>query len=244
MPTRNVIKISASDLAEAVSKLPAPLILTKNKNPDSAKNYRANPARRGQWLDGFWKGAPRKVEPGCAFAAHYVERNAELRIGRYLGSVYDEARESQSLIVDMLQRYQITDPVGATTKYDVLKRVLKKPGSVIYSYYCSSLAKNQPITEARFAKVRVRIEQTSFRAAVLAACGHRCVITGCDVVEMLDAAHLPGHDWRAGHNLTSDGIVLRVDLHRALDAGLIELDAHHRLTAIDPKLKKQYGRYQ
>lgn len=69
------------------------------------------------------------------------------------------------------------------------------------------------------------------------------MITDCDVVEMLDAAHLPGRDWRAGHNLATDGIPLRVDLHRAFDAGLIELDAHHRLVAIDPRLERQYGRY-
>ena len=41
---------------------------------------------------------------------------------------------------------------------------------------------------------------------------------------MLDAAHLPGTSWRTGENEATDGILLRADLHRLLDAGLLRID--------------------
>lgn len=40
---------------------------------------------------------------------------------------------------------------------------------------------------------------------------------------MLDAAHLPGRNWRF-HNEATDGILLRVDLHRLLDRRLAKIE--------------------
>ncbi|WP_071078541.1 HNH endonuclease [Janthinobacterium lividum] len=84
---------------------------------------------------------------------------------------------------------------------------------------------------ARFNQVQTRPEQGQFRDAVFRACGGQCVISGCDVPEALEAAHLRGRDWRQGHNSATDGILLRRDLHtlydrellRISDAGQVEL---------------------
>lgn len=87
---------------------------------------------------------------------------------------------------------------------------------------------------ARFAQVEVRPQQAVFRLAVFRACDGCCVISGCNVPEALEAAHLLGRDWRQGHNSASDGILLRRDLHtlydrgllRITETGLVELDEH------------------
>lgn len=50
----------------------------------------------------------------------------------------------------------------------------------------------------RFAQVEVRPDQQAFRKAVFMGCGGVCVVSGCDVSEALDAAHLKGRDWRQG----------------------------------------------
>jgi hypothetical protein len=76
----------------------------------------------------------------------------------------------------------------------------------------------------RIRDVEERPEQASFRKRVGAACGWACVITGETVREVLDAAHLPGSSWRAGDNAATDGVLLRADLHRLLDAGLLRID--------------------
>lgn len=75
----------------------------------------------------------------------------------------------------------------------------------------------------RFAQVEVRPDQQAFRKAVFMACGGACVVSGCDVPEALDAAHLDGRDWRQGHNTAADGILLRKDLHALYDRGLLRL---------------------
>jgi len=69
-----------------------------------------------------------------------------------------------------------------------------------------------------------RPEQAAFRERVGNACGWACVITGETVREVLDAAHLPGSSWRGGDTAASDGVLLRADLHRLLDAGLLRIE--------------------
>jgi hypothetical protein len=86
---------------------------------------------------------------------------------------------------------------------------------------------------ARFVSVEARPDQAAFRRRVFLACNGRCVISGCDVVKALDAAHRKGRSWRLGHNRADDGYLLRRDLHalydngllHITDEGLVELDA-------------------
>lgn len=66
-----------------------------------------------------------------------------------------------------------------------------------------------------------RMKQAIFRRRVGDRCGWRCVISGVDVRDVLDAAHLPGCDWRT-HNEAHHGVLVRTDLHRLLDKGLAE----------------------
>lgn len=70
---------------------------------------------------------------------------------------------------------------------------------------------------ARYMNVEVRPEQQFFRKAVYEAYDGRCAISGCDIPEALEAAHLRGRNWRDGQNNASDGILLRRDLHALYD---------------------------
>lgn len=76
---------------------------------------------------------------------------------------------------------------------------------------------------ARYMEVQIRQEQAAFRRAVFAAYDGRCAVSGCDIPEALEAAHLRGRNWRAGQNEATDGILLRRDLHTLYDRGLLEL---------------------
>lgn len=67
-------------------------------------------------------------------------------------------------------------------------------------------------------KTTLRPEQDKFRAALLGAYSGRCAITGEAAKPTLEAAHLPGRKHRAGRNNASDGILLRSDLHKLMDA--------------------------
>lgn len=72
------------------------------------------------------------------------------------------------------------------------------------------------------AEIELRMAQAAFRLAVGERCGWKCILSGVTLREVLDAAHLPGRNWRI-HNAADDGILLRADLHRLLDSGLAEI---------------------
>lgn len=95
----------------------------------------------------------------------------------------------------------------------------------------------------RFVTAPVRPEQAAFRRALFERFEGRCALTGCAIAELLDAAHLPGRDWTLGHNTADDGILLRADLHRALDTGLIRLDNRLKLVWVDSSVADLYGSY-
>jgi hypothetical protein len=95
----------------------------------------------------------------------------------------------------------------------------------------------------RFAMVEIRTQQGAFRKAVFVACGGRCVVSGCDIPEALEAAHTEGRSWRAGHNSASDGILLRRDLHALYDTGLLTFDDSGRV-ALDPTVHGHYVSFQ
>lgn len=77
------------------------------------------------------------------------------------------------------------------------------------------------VKAARFVSVEARPDQAAFRRKVFLACKGECVISGCDVVKALDAAHKHGRDWRLGHNTANDGYLFRKDLHALYDNELM-----------------------
>lgn len=93
---------------------------------------------------------------------------------------------------------------------------------------------------ARFIKVQVRPHQAAFRCAVFLACDGKCVISGCDVPEAVQAAHLEGRKWEAGHNSAADGVLLRRDLHALYDTGLLSFD-ESGIVELHPKIVEHYG---
>lgn len=72
------------------------------------------------------------------------------------------------------------------------------------------------------ADIVVRMRQQHFRLAVGERFGWTCPLSNTRIREVLDAAHLPGRDWRI-HNGAEDGVLLRADLHRLLDSRLAEI---------------------
>lgn len=251
---RRALRISASELTALLASLGVPIVITKNNKPDSEQNYRPHPCHPGDMLDGYWSGQPVVVDPGRAFALHLVERNQELWLGDYLGTV-DEGGGRFSLIVGSAQHFHITDLDFASPAQQRLKAALKQAGAVTYSYIDPSHwegNEDEKNTSGgvldgpayKMAQVKQRLHQRAFRAAVFARHGKKCVVTGCNVEALLEAAHLDGRIWQDGQNTAADGIPLRVDIHRAYDNGLLTLDEHHRIINLDPTLERQYGQFR
>jgi hypothetical protein len=91
------------------------------------------------------------------------------------------------------------------------------------------------------AEIERRFQQQAFRLRVGNRCGWRCMVSGTSIREVLDAAHLPGRDWRID-NGASDGILIRADLHRLLDQGLARIENGRFLISV-PARVGEYANY-
>jgi hypothetical protein len=100
---------------------------------------------------------------------------------------------------------------------------------------------NDPEARSRMAEVEVRVAQAVFRNRVGERCGWRCVITGSVLRETLEAAHLPGRDWRL-HNEAVDGVLLRADIHRLVDQGLARIE--DGVFRLEERARSEYGKYE
>ncbi len=98
------------------------------------------------------------------------------------------------------------------------------------------------VNAARFASVEIRPKQAKFRREVYAACEGKCVVSGCDIMETLDAAHKTGRSWKLGHNSAADGYLLRKDLHGLYDKKLLRINEKN-IVELDDRLVDHYGMF-
>lgn len=75
-----------------------------------------------------------------------------------------------------------------------------------------------------FRAVALREGQSVFRSALLDAYDRRCAITGCGVLEILEAAHICPYRGEHTHGM-DNGLLLRSDLHTLFDKGMVYIDA-------------------
>ncbi len=87
-----------------------------------------------------------------------------------------------------------------------------------------------------FRSIRIRRGQPAFRAALLKAYAARCVITGCSVEDVLEAAHIfPYRGILTNH--VSNGLLLRTDIHTLFDCGLLGIHPDTRRVVLAEGLK-------
>ncbi len=78
--------------------------------------------------------------------------------------------------------------------------------------------------------------QQAFRDALLDCYDRACAITGCSVVDVLEAAHITP-DLGAHTNHVTNGLLLRSDLHTLFDCQLIAIEPVRRIVLLHPRLR-------
>jgi hypothetical protein len=93
-------------------------------------------------------------------------------------------------------------------------------------------------TDARrrvLAEVARRQGQKQFRDKLLKAYGGACCVSGCDVLEVLEAAHI--RPYTGPHrNVVTNGLLLRADLHTLFDLRLLRIDPETMLVNLSADL--------
>ena len=94
------------------------------------------------------------------------------------------------------------------------------------------------IDERTFREVvrAIRSGQPNFRKKLLKAYGRKCAVTGADVEQCLEAAHIAGYSGPRSNDI-GNGILLRADLHCLFDAGLIGFNPKTKAVTIASKIR-------
>jgi hypothetical protein len=79
--------------------------------------------------------------------------------------------------------------------------------------------------------------QPAFRKALLNAYGGRCAVTGCEVPDALEAAHI--HPYLGNtSNSVNNGLLLRADIHTIFDLYLIAINPDSLIISLAPALRE------
>jgi hypothetical protein len=95
------------------------------------------------------------------------------------------------------------------------------------------------ITDARekiMRAIKERRGQKRFRDALLVAYGGCCAITGCNIMSVLEAAHVTAYRGSRTNHVTN-GLLLRADLHTLLDCELLAIEPATRTIILDPTIR-------
>lgn len=94
-------------------------------------------------------------------------------------------------------------------------------------------------TDRRSVRVQasvIRPGQGNFRAAMLERYGGECCITGCRIDALLEAAHIVPYRGDQSDDATN-GLLLRVDIHRLFDAHLVSINPVAYTVEVSPALE-------
>jgi len=86
-------------------------------------------------------------------------------------------------------------------------------------------------------KILPRRGQGEFRRQLLAAYGGRCAVTGCDVADALEAAHIVPHGENPDQEVRN-GLLLRADIHTLFDLHLLRIDPKSLQVVLAPSIRQ------
>ncbi|MGX4643474.1 HNH endonuclease [Massilia sp. SYSU DXS3249] len=91
--------------------------------------------------------------------------------------------------------------------------------------------------------IKERRGQDEFRQRLISAYGGRCAISGCGVVEALEAAHIVPHSINASY-AGSNGLLMRADIHTVFDLHLLSVCPDTLLVKVNPRLRPEYTQFE
>lgn len=90
--------------------------------------------------------------------------------------------------------------------------------------------------------IYIRQGQYLFRTKVRNAYRNTCAVTGCQVVDILEAAHIRPHAIEPNTHVTN-GLLLRSDIHTLFDLHKLCIDEEFKIRVSKSLLNSEYGKY-
>ncbi|WP_170575246.1 HNH endonuclease [Ruegeria atlantica] len=193
------------------------------------------------------RGGSTKNEPGIPLTLHWRGQQVECDIPvhkgtgrprgflRHRGEFTKSFFEESGAAIDDIVIFEVLGP------YEYRLHLEKPDGRRISG---QNVAAEIEERVRKWALRETRPDQQSFRRAIAARDGLKCAISGCDLPEVLDAAHLAPRS-PGGSDDPSNGLILRADLHRLFDNGLLTIQSDGTVTIAeridDPDYQKLEG---
>ncbi|HLO87713.1 MAG TPA: HNH endonuclease signature motif containing protein [Nostocaceae cyanobacterium] len=143
---------------------------------------------------------------------------------------------------DLLMEYQLLHEMWNYAPNDI-KQILAEQNNSKYLEVENTenlnLQQYSPSTDDRrqiaMRQIKVRRGQTAFRQALRQRYGNQCMITGCNLIEVVEAAHIS--PYRAEEdNHPENGLLLRADLHTLFDLDLIGINPESLQVNMHPRV--------
>jgi len=132
----------------------------------------------------------------------------------------------------LIKMLKVGTPTGVSpvtlTRLEQQRRLLDESG-----YFLPDRVEDQRDRVLR--SIVQRQGQREFRAALLDAYGSKCAMTGCGVVDVLEAAHIHRYMGK-GTNIVSNGLLLRADVHTLFDLYLVGVEVSSMQICVAPSL--------
>ena len=140
-------------------------------------------------------------------------------------------------------RYRVFG-LGLVTSIEELQFVIEGPVTIAGDYKAVTdqdakidVQKLQKDTRIKtLTEIYRRRGQGRFRETLLKAYDRKCAVTGCEIVELLEAAHIMPHRGTAS-DLVQNGLLLRADIHTLFDLGLLRISFEDYSIVITQQLR-------
>ncbi len=125
---------------------------------------------------------------------------------------------------------------GTSLTEDQFQQLISFAGEVTESCGGVTLPTSTIELERILREVLRRLGQSTFRESLIEAYGGKCVVTGCDAVDALEAAHIvPYCD--SGSSAITHGLLMRADIHTLFDRHLLGVNPTSLIVEIADQLK-------
>lgn len=146
--------------------------------------------------------------------------------------------------------YRSLDPIkwyvhsydNSTGAAQMVRGVLP-PGVTAEATDAENFEDTGPPDDVQQRAIKIRRGQAKFREKLLSAYSRRCAITGCAIVELLEAAHIQPHAEEPNYSVRN-GLLLRADIHTLFDLNLLAVDSRLRIRLAPSLLKSEYKEFE
>lgn len=91
-------------------------------------------------------------------------------------------------------------------------------------------------------QIRERRGQQPFRNALRKRYGDRCLVTGCEILAVIEAAHICPYRGEIDHD-PENGLLLRADIHTLFDLNLLGIDPGELRVSLHPSVASEYAEF-